>query len=95
MDIYEARNVQKVLFGISKASIKSSRTCIVDGKLAYVNSHKLCDLDSGVKVDLNVFVKMSIQYIRYRVKVQFEVVTKKSPSNVPEGLYAVEIIEID
>lgn len=95
MNIYDAREVQKMLYKTSGALFTRAITVLSSetNALRYAVVHQLSDTN-GFEIDED-FIKRVYDVIKHGVRVQLGTVTKDINPSVPEGFYVAEIIEID
>ncbi len=104
MDIYKARELQKILFKASNVEHKRMRTIIrSDGTLAYTVVHSIPFHESYRKImdmDIETIIRMFLA-VKSGVEVAIEVITENNRELLgvspyfPNGFLIREIIEVD
>lgn len=99
MDIYKARELQKLLFKESCVDYKFMKINIINGKLCYFVGHRICD-NLPIEMTASDACRIS-KCIRDDVHYLIDALTEgrirrtNVPIRSPAGVYVLEYIEID
>ncbi len=99
MDIYKARELQKLRFKQSNTEYKFMKISIMNGKMYYVIGHRICDTTLIEMTIADAYrISMDVKEgVHYLVDVMTEERLRRAsvPIRSPTGVYIIEFIEID
>lgn len=91
MNIYKARNLQKMLYKYSGACFRRMRCKIIDGILYYLIWHRLSN-NATSELDITDITRMTGD-LENGILIRVEYVN--NTYNIPEGMYVIELIPVD
>lgn len=99
MNIYKARELQKVLFKQSNSEYKFMKINIMNEKLCYFVGHRTCDTMPIEMTTDDAFriIADSKEGVHYLVDVMTESRLRRAntPIRSPAGVYIIEYVEVD